>query len=121
MPEHLWVYRASPERIIDGDSLVVSIDAGFGITLRRGNDGAHLRLLGIDTPERNEPGWDDARAFTVAWLTAADDGRPWPLRIQTELADSFGRYLADVWRVSDGHHLNADLLASGLAVERLGR
>ena len=116
-PTALWQYRAAPERTIDGDTLVVRIDLGLGVHLGRGNEGAHLRLLGVDTPERNEPGWSEARDFTMLWLAEAND-RAWPLRIITEQADSFGRYLAWVWRVSDRRCLNSDLLAAGVAVER---
>ncbi len=115
MPDQLWVYRGKPDRVIDGDSIVAELDLGLGVRLGRGNEGAHLRLLGIDTPERNEPGWYEARMFTVAWLTEANVG-DWPLRVRTTRADNFGRYLADVWRVSDQRYLNDDLLSSGMAI-----
>jgi len=115
MPAQLWVYRARIERVIDGDSIVVTLDLGLGVHLGRGNEGAHLRLLGVDTPERNEPGWKEARLFTLTWLTEANTG-DWPLRIQTIKSDSFGRYLADVWRLTDSAHLNHALLDSGHAV-----
>jgi micrococcal nuclease len=108
MPEHAYVYRARPDRVIDGDTVVCVIDAGFGLHLHRGNEGAHLRLLGIDTPERNEPGWDEARRFTRDWLLTTA-GEMWPLIIETSKADSFGRYLATVWRLSDGRCLNDDI------------
>jgi micrococcal nuclease len=118
MPVQQWVYRGRLDRVIDGDSLVVWLDLGLGVHLGRGNEGAHLRLLGVDTPERNEPGWDEAKRFTANWLvqaTSYSEPLEWPLVIRTVKADNFGRYLADVFRVSDGAHLNADLLASGLA------
>ncbi len=120
MPEQLWVYRAKPQRVIDGDSLVVLLDLGLGVHLGRGNEGAHLRLLSIDTPERNEPGWFAAREFTITWLAEAGDAN-WPLRIQTLRADNFGRYLCEVWRVSDQRHLNTDLLSSNHATPLLRR
>jgi micrococcal nuclease len=110
MPEHAFVYRARLDRVIDGDTIVAVIDCGFGLHLHHGNEGAHLRLLGVDTPERNEPGWDAARRFTRDWLlTTAGD--LWPLTIQTTKADSFGRYLATVWRQFDARCLNDDLAA----------
>jgi len=115
MPATLWMYRAKPERIIDGDSIVVVLDLGLGVHLGRGNEGAHLRLLGVDTPERNETGWYEARMFVVAWLTDANTGA-WPLRVQTAKGDAFNRYLADVWRLTDGAHLNTALIESGHAI-----
>jgi endonuclease YncB( thermonuclease family) len=110
MPDRLFVYRAKPERVIDGDTVVCIVDAGFGIWLHKGQEGAHLRLLGVDTPERNEPGWSEARHFTLAWMTEANV-QPWPFVIQTQKADSFGRYLATIWRALDGRCLNDDLAA----------
>jgi micrococcal nuclease len=118
MPSHQDVYRAKLLRVIDGDSLVVEISVGFGLYVGHGNEGAHLRLLGLDCPERNESGWEEAKRFTANWLvqaTSYSEPLEWPLVIRTVKADNFGRYLADVFRVSDGAHLNADLLASGLA------
>lgn len=115
MPDALWVYRAKPDRVIDGDTICCVIDCGFGLWLHDGQEGAHLRLLGVDTPERRESNWSEARAFTMAWLTEAND-RPWPLRVVTERADNFGRYLATIYRESDGRCLNDDLLSSGMAV-----
>lgn len=114
IPAQRWVYRAAPVRAVDGDTIVVIVDVGFGLHLHPGNEGAHLRLLRVDTPERAEPNWIDATTFTAAWL--AEAGAGWSLTIQTERADSFGRYLAEVWRIADGANLSDDLLASGLAV-----
>ena len=119
MPEHAYVYRARPERVIDGDTICLVIDAGFGLWVAGGHGGARVRLLGVDTPERNEPGWDAARAFTSAWLFATG-GNEWPLVIQTVKADNFGRYLGDIWRVTDGRHLNRDLIEAGHARVRGG-
>ncbi|MDQ3541533.1 MAG: thermonuclease family protein [Chloroflexota bacterium] len=116
MPTRLWVYRAKLERIIDGDSLVTVIDAGFGVHIGRGNEGAHLRLIGVDTPERNEPGWKEARDFTEYWIPISSIHRAWPLRIETERADSFGRYLAVVYNASTGECLNDALLEAGHAI-----
>lgn len=119
MPRLDWVYRALAVRVIDGDSLVMVIDAGFGLHVHgNGNEGAHIRLLGVDTPERNEPGWAEAKAFTAAWLAEADD-QPWPLLIATMKADNFGRYLGWLWRRKDGASLNDDLIEANHAVMRL--
>lgn len=107
-PAQLWVYRAKPLRVIDGDTCEMLIDCGF-----RNQRSERLRLLGVDTPERSEPGWAAAKAYAERWLAAAGEG--WSLVVETQQADSFGRYLALVWR-ADGRCLNADLLEAGLAV-----
>ena len=118
-PAQLWVYRARLERVIDGDTLDVTIDCGFhGFRTER------LRLLGVNTPERKgatRAAGDEALRFVQTWLglAAVAAGGAWPLVIQTEKADAFGRFLATVWGV-DGACLNADLLATGHAVPFAG-
>jgi micrococcal nuclease len=107
-PTQLWVFRARPIRAVDGDTVDVEVDGGFGN--RRVE---RLRLLGVDTPERGQPGYREATEHVACWLGSDSD---WPLLIETEKSDAFGRYLALVWRASDGQCLNDDLIESGHAV-----
>lgn len=114
IPSQAYVYRARVVRVVDGDTLDVTIDAGFRATREE-----RLRLLGVNTPElrgASRPAGLAAREFATVWLAQAYAGDEWPLVVQTVKADTFGRYLATVWRASDGRNLNADLLASGHAV-----
>lgn len=112
-PPDIWNYRARCERVIDGDTIDVTIDSGFGNTRTE-----RLRLLGVNTPERKgatRAAGDAARLFVVEWLSWLE-GMEWPLVIKSSQDDAFGRYLARVWRASDGRELNADLIAAGHAV-----
>jgi len=116
MPDQLWVYRARPEQVIDGDTIDVTLDLG-----RRTYATERLRLLGVNTPERKGAtlaAGNAARAYVAAWLAskASRATAAWPLRVQTEKDDAFGRYLAFVWAVSTGECLNDDLLLTGQAV-----
>ena len=43
-----WFYKAKVERIIDGDTLDVDIDLGFGVRFK-----TRVRLAGINAPEKN--------------------------------------------------------------------
>lgn len=43
----MYEYRTKVVRIVDGDTVDVDIDLGFGVWLRK----ERVRLLGIDTPE----------------------------------------------------------------------
>ena len=43
----MYEYRCNVTRVIDGDTVDVDIDLGFGIWLR----GERVRIMGIDTPE----------------------------------------------------------------------
>ena len=42
----MWTYRAKVIRVIDGDTVDVDIDLGFGMIYKK----QRVRLMGIDTP-----------------------------------------------------------------------
>jgi micrococcal nuclease len=92
-----WVCRATVLRIIDGDTFAADFDLGWGTWLRevigRPN---RVRLLGIDTPERGEPGFTEA-AMKLA-LAIPVGTTVW---LESEKLDSFGRTLGVV-RLDDG-------------------
>lgn len=46
----MYTYKATVLRVVDGDTVDVSIDLGFSTKTDR-----RLRLAGIDTPERGHP------------------------------------------------------------------
>lgn len=94
----LWFYRAQCRRVIDGDTIVALVDAGFGVRYE-----ATLRLAGIDTPELPTPeGIAAADRLAQIVRYAATD---WPLRLRTHRlagggeARTFARYVATVWTV----------------------
>lgn len=77
--------KANVTNIVDGDTVDVCID---GINER-------VRLIGVDSPERNEVGFEDAANFTrnqiekvdnVVWLQSSGGER-----------DRFGRLRRYVW------------------------
>lgn len=109
MSHTAYRYRVIEVRkVVDGDTIDLVLDVGFYMSAA-----LRFRLLGVDTPERGQPGADAATQFVRAWLTAPDGG----LIAHTRKADSFGRWLADVHR-EDGQSLSVALLQAGLAVPR---
>lgn len=91
-PEHV-------KRVIDGDTFVL-----FHVGIK-GEE--HVRLSGVDTPEKKSPGFDEATAFTRAWLKQG------PSELTTCKRDDFGRLLGGVVRGSES--LSGALLQQGLA------
>jgi len=88
---------AQVERVIDGDTLTVA-------------GGRAVRLLGVDTPERDEPFYGEARAF----LEGRARGRTVRLAFcAEEPRDRYGRLLAFV--EAGGEDAGAGLLDRGLA------
>lgn len=106
-------------KVVDGDTvdLVLGKDIGFHITTLAT---VRVRLLGIDTPERGQPGFAEARDYVRSWL-AANAGRT---RCSTHKdADNFGRWLGYIYITRDDgtvYSLNDDLVSQGLA-ERYDR
>ncbi len=50
-----YVYQATVDRWVDGDTVDLIVDLGFKMTTHQ-----RFRLLGVDTPERGEPGFLEA-------------------------------------------------------------
>ena len=101
----LFTYRAVVEAVVDGDTLRVHIDLGFGAWARQ-----YLRLAQIDAPELKTRAGQAARAFVLREI------RPSPIvTLRTTKHDKFDRYLADVF-LADGAYLNQRILGSGHAV-----
>jgi len=119
-----YVYRAKISRVIDGDTVVATVDLGFHLTAEH-----HLRLLGINSPELHSKDPEErkramnARGFTDFWVNRAiglpapsDEFAEWPFLIKTSKSDSFGRWLTTVWSARTGEELNQAILSSGNAV-----
>lgn len=107
-----YVYRhVKAERVIDGDSLVLSIDLGNKMTWKDS-----FRLNGIDTPERGKPGSAEATAYLTDLLKVGIS------RVETFKPDKYGRWLADVYISVFGGELlvNTELVTSGHAKEYFG-
>ncbi len=111
----LYTYRALVERFIDGDTLLVNVDAGFGIWTHQ-----KLRFRGIDCPELGTVAGERAKKFVEEQL------RPCPfVVIKTYKSDKFDRYLVDVFYLAgeedalkvaaEGKYLNQELINCGLA------
>jgi micrococcal nuclease len=112
----LYTYSARFVKVIDGDTIDVDIDLGFGIWLcsRR------LRLYGLDTPEKNTPEGVKAKQFTTDWVgkSVGKDGTL-VVRTLSDKPDKYGRILASVYG-STSVSLNDELLSSGNAKAYFG-
>ncbi len=109
MPTVQQVFDAELARAVDADTLIVTLDKHHGDASTK-----RLRLLGVDAPEARTEAGRRAKAFAEAWL-AEENAASYPLTVQTVKADSFGRWLAYVWRKSDGACLSSALVEAGHA------
>lgn len=95
------VYDARILRWIDGDSATADIKLGFGVALLD----QRLRLARVDTPERGEPDYAEARA--VAEKCGVD------VLIRGDVKDKYGRWLVEVYCEGAGDNLNNILIERG--------
>lgn len=110
-------------RVVDGDTIDVEIDLGFyqfGVY--------RVRLLGVDTPELRDRDPDErerakeAKTFVVKWFAAHIDCiEGGEVVVNTEKADSFGRFLATIACLAHNTTLASELLESGHAKVYRGR
>jgi micrococcal nuclease len=107
-----YQYRATLERVIDGDTLVVHLDLGLRMTAT-----VPLRLLGVNSPEMKTDAGKAARAWALDWL-----GRTAELLVTTEKdPEKYGRWLAIVQRPGGGETLNDALVDAGMAAPYMVR
>jgi endonuclease YncB( thermonuclease family) len=85
--EELYTYEAKVERVIDGDTLLVIIDQGFGLRIKE-----RLRLKGIDAPELSTLAGRRAKHWLENRLSGIDFAV-----VKTYKTDKYDRYLADVF------------------------
>jgi micrococcal nuclease len=92
-----WLPRVTVERVIDGDTLQGELDLGWGVRIRetRGRP-VRFRLLGMDAPERGQPGYAEAREALRLRLPVGTVAE-----VLSESLDSFGRTLCTL-RLQDG-------------------
>tara|TARA_A100001391_G_scaffold201877_1_gene190011 strand:- start:362 stop:757 length:396 start_codon:yes stop_codon:yes gene_type:complete len=90
-------------KIIDGDTVDVDIDLGFGIWMHK----ERIRLLGIDTPESRTRDKEEKKYGLAAkkYLTEMlNDEGGIVLKTKKDAEGKFGRILGELWRTTD----NAD-------------
>jgi len=91
-----WLYHATCERVVDGDSIVLTIDAGFDILLSKQS----VRLYGIDTAE-TRGGTPELKALGLLakdYVTQmVPEGSELLIRTHMDGRGKFGRILAELY------------------------
>lgn len=111
----MWDKRAQLIRIIDADTLEMTLDQGYG-----DRKDIEVRLLGVYAPEKSKDPEGHARAleFVKGWLDRVDfeSDSKWPfIEISTRMkvADkdqrTFTRFVGTVLNETSTRNLNAEL------------
>ena len=94
-------YRATVERVVDGDTVDFDIDLGFHVRTRQ-----RCRLLGYDAPEKFGPEkvrGEEAKRHLQVLLS-----EPGELFVRTAKTEKYGRWLAQVELIDGSRSLNVN-------------
>jgi micrococcal nuclease len=125
-----FVYRVSSlEKVVDGDTIDVTIDLGFDVCTRQ-----RVRLLGIDTPESRTSDSEEKKYGLLSkeklkeWCMKAVASEKDDIEIELRCPEKdsrgkFGRILAEVWVSEGGQWTNVNkwLCDEGYAVPYSGQ
>ena len=95
----MYEYRCKIVKVIDGDTVDVDIDLGFGVWLKK----ERVRLYGIDTPESRTRDLEEKKygLAAKAFLTGMLDDSDLILKTHKDERGKFGRILGEVWRTTN--------------------
>jgi len=117
----MYEYRATILRVVDGDTVDVDIDLGFGIWQRN----ERVRIMGIDTPESRTSD-DTEKVFGLAAKKRLTELLQEHTILVTEvnkkgedMKGKFGRILGD-FKTDDGNVVTEVLINEGHAVAYFG-
>ncbi len=111
-------YKTKIKRIVDGDTVDVDIDLGFGIVLAK----QRIRLYGIDTPESRTRDKEEKFYGKLAGQFLKDQckkGSCITLRTHLDMKGKYGRILGEI--IIDDVNINQLMVEQHMAVEYHGQ
>ena len=113
----MYEYKCKMVKVVDGDTIDVDIDLGFGVWMRN----QRIRMHGIDTPESRTRDLEEkkyglaAKDFLIKWTNAGG------LTLKTHKDDrgKFGRILGEIWCFDT--NVNENMIEEHHAVRYMGQ
>ena len=96
----MYEYRVEIKKVVDGDTVDVDIDLGFGIWMRN----ERIRLMGIDTPESRTRDLEEKKYGLAAkkfLQNMLDDEGGIILKTDKDAEGKFGRILGTFYRTTN--------------------
>ena len=118
----MYHYPCKIIKIVDGDTVDVDIDLGFGVWMRN----QRIRMYGIDAPESRTSNQTE-KVYGVAskrFLEGmCDDKNGLVLRTHKDKKGKFGRILGELWRTTDyaDQSINEYMIEKYHAVRYMGQ
>ena len=118
----MYHYPCKIIKIVDGDTVDVDIDLGFGVWMKN----QRIRMYGIDAPESRTSNQTE-KVYGVAskrFLEGmCDDKNGLVLRTHKDKKGKFGRILGELWRTTDyaDQSINEYMIEKYHAVRYMGQ
>lgn len=115
----MYEYRAVLQNVVDGDTVDVDIDIGFGIWMKD----ERVRIMGIDTPESRTRDLEEKHYGNLSKNFIKDRlpvGTVFKIRTEKDAKGKFGRILG-ILLDSNDISLNDTMIAQGYAVPYHGQ
>ena len=118
----MYEYRCKVVHIVDGDTVDVDIDLGFGVWMKK----QRIRLYGIDTPESRTRDLEEKKYGLAAkeFLTGMlNDEAGITLKTHKDAEGKFGRILGELWRNTNyaDQSINEYMIEKHHAVRYMGQ
>ena len=118
----MYEYKVNIIKIVDGDTVDVDIDLGFGVWMKK----QRIRLYGIDTPESRTRDLEEKKYGLAAkeFLTGMlDDEAGIILKTYKDKEGKFGRILGELWRTTNyaDQSINEYMVEKHHAVRYMGQ
>ena len=114
----MYEYMATIRRVVDGDTIDVTLDLGFDILYN-----SRIRLLGINTPESRTRDLEE-KALGLAAKARVKELCPIDSTVMVKTTKDgrgkFGRILGEIFTATELPSINDMLLEEGHAVEYFG-
>lgn len=114
----MYIYSAHVTKVIDGDTIEIDLDLGFGVWYRN----QRVRLNGIDTPESRTKDKDEKNRGELSKSKLKELVENKIVKITTAIDpdDKFGRILAII-ETKEGVNVNEWLITNNYAVDYKGQ
>jgi len=95
----MFEYKCKLLRVVDGDTIDIDIDLGFGVWLRK----QRIRMYGIDSPESRTRDLEEKKYGLASkkYLKKMCSDNDLLIRTKKDGKGKFGRILGEMWRTTD--------------------
>ena len=114
----MYRYKVDVTRVVDGDTVDVDIDLGFGMIYKK----QRVRLMGIDTPESRTRNLEEkfyglqSKAFLKSLIDKADQ-----IQLVSHEKGKFGRILGELFDPDSMVSINVQMIEAYHAVPYFGQ